>query len=94
MCATYRPKYPRYWVYMLLCEDGSIYTGITTDLARRLAMHKAGKGGAYTRSHGAVRMIYTEMKRGKGRALSREAEIKKWTRAEKLQYAKDHAIVQ
>jgi putative endonuclease len=87
MCARNRPKYSRYWVYLLLCADDSIYTGITTDVVRRLKEHKEGKGGAYTRSHGAVRMIHVEMKRGKGSALRREAEIKKWTRAKKLEYA-------
>ena len=40
-----------YYVYILECEDGTLYTGITTDLERRLEEHKAGKGGAYTRAH-------------------------------------------
>jgi len=79
---------------MLLCADNSIYTGITTDVQRRFSQHKTGKGGAYTRSHGAVRIIHTEQKRGKGSALSREAEIKRWTRIQKLQYAKRHADIQ
>ncbi len=88
MGAKYRPKYSWYWVYMLLCENDSVYTGITTDVARRFAQHKAGKGGAYTRSHGAVRIIHVERRVGRGRALRREAEIKKWTREEKLAYAR------
>jgi putative endonuclease len=88
MGARDRPQYITYWVYLLLCKDKTIYTGITTDVARRLAEHKGGKGGAYTRSHGAVRMIHIEKKKGRGSALRREAEIKKWTRAEKLAYAK------
>src|SRR4051812_38345355 len=73
-----------YFVYLLLCKDGSIYTGITTDVARRLEQHKAGKGGAYTRSHGAKKMLYTEKKRNRSFALKREAEIKRWPRAKKL----------
>ncbi len=87
MCARNRPKYSAYWVYLLLCADDTIYTGITTDVTRRLEQHKKGLGGAYTRSHGAVRMLHTEKKKDRGSALRREAEIKKWTRAEKLAYA-------
>jgi putative endonuclease len=94
MCALNRPKYITYWVYLLLCRNETVYTGVTTDLVRRFAEHKAGKGGAYTRSHGAVRIIHVEKKRGRGGALRREAEIKRWTRAKKLQYAKAHANVQ
>ncbi len=77
-----------YFVYLLECEDKSIYTGITTDLARRFEEHKKGKGGAYTRSHGARKIVYNEKKRTRGSALKREAQIKRMTRQEKIMMIK------
>lgn len=74
-----------YYVYLLLCADGSIYTGITNDVKKRFAEHKAKKGGRYTRSHGAKKILYTEAHGTKGAALKREMEIKKWRREKKLQ---------
>lgn len=71
-------------VYVLRCRDGSLYTGITNDLERRLTAHRAGKGGAYTRSRLPVRVVYTERRRGRGAALSREASIKRLSRIAKL----------
>ena len=73
-----------YFVYLLRCADTSLYTGITNDLNRRLAAHKAGTASRYTRSRGALRFEYIEQKRTKGSALKREAAIKKLTRQEKL----------
>jgi putative endonuclease len=75
---------PPYFVYMLERADKSIYTGITTDLARRLAEHKQGIGSHYTRAHGARKMLYSERFKTRGEALRREAEIKKWRRERKL----------
>ncbi len=76
-----------YYVYILKCGDGSLYTGITNDLARRLATHKAGKGGTYTRAHGAEKILYTETAKDRSSAQIREAEIKKNNRVEKLRLA-------
>ena len=73
-----------YHVYILECGDGSLYTGITTDLTRRLAEHKAGTASRYTSAHGAVNMLHTERFKNRSGASKREAEIKKWTRDEKL----------
>jgi putative endonuclease len=73
-----------YFVYLLLCRDKSIYTGITTDLSRRFEEHKIGKGGHYTRSRGAQRILYSEKKRDRSSALKREAAIKRLSRDEKL----------
>jgi predicted GIY-YIG superfamily endonuclease len=72
-------------VYLLRCRDGSLYTGITNDLARRLAAHRAGKASAYTRSRRPVRLAYREMVRDRNAALRREAAIKRLTRAAKLE---------
>jgi predicted GIY-YIG superfamily endonuclease len=73
-----------YFVYIFRCADESLYTGITNDIDRRLASHKAGTASKYTRSRGAVRFEYIEGKRTKGAALKREAAIKNLTRAQKL----------
>lgn len=63
-------------VYVLRCADGSLYTGSTTDLVRRLAEHRAGKGGRYTRSRLPVRLRYQEPHPSRTSAQRREAQIK------------------
>ncbi len=75
-----------YHVYIIECEDKTLYTGITTDLDRRLLEHKSGKGGHYTRARGAVRVVYSEPQSSRSSALKREAEIKGWTRKKKLAF--------
>ncbi|PIQ68660.1 MAG: endonuclease [Candidatus Taylorbacteria bacterium CG11_big_fil_rev_8_21_14_0_20_46_11] len=77
-----------YTVYMLLCADGSLYTGITTDVERRLAEHKAGTGGHYTRAKKVDRLLYTEVQPNRSLASKREAEIKSWSREEKNRFLK------
>ena len=69
---------------MLRCRDGSLYTGATNDLPRRLAAHAAGRGGRYTRSRLPVALAWSAPARGRGGALRREAAIKRLSRAEKL----------
>jgi predicted GIY-YIG superfamily endonuclease len=73
----------RWLVYLLRCRDGSLYTGITNDLPRRLKAHNAGKASRYTRSRLPVKLAYTEPQRSKSAALKREAAIKRLRRAEK-----------
>lgn len=73
-----------YFVYLLKCADGSLYCGITTDVKRRFKEHKEGEGGNYTRSHGAVKMVYIERSKDRSMALKREAEIKRLSRPQKL----------
>jgi putative endonuclease len=70
-------------VYLVRCHDGTLYTGVTTDLERRLAQHNAGSGAAYTRSRLPVRVIYCEEAADRSSALRREHAIKRLTRAEK-----------
>lgn len=77
-----------YYVYILECEDGSLYTGITTDVERRFEEHKKGTGGNYTRAHGAGKIVYSEEHPNRSSASKREAEIKKWRRGEKLRFLK------
>jgi len=74
----------RWFVYMLRCRDGSLYTGITTDVRRRLAAHGAGVGSRYTRARLPVRLVYLERRVSRSAALRREAAIKRLGRAAKL----------
>lgn len=66
-----------YFVYIVQCTDGSLYTGITTDVERRFLEHQEGKGGHYTRSHKVKKIVYTEKVKTRSSALKREAEIKR-----------------
>lgn len=74
-----------YYVYILLCADSSLYTGITTNLDKRLKDHLSGKGARYTRSHKPRKIIYTEKFDTRNLALAREYEIKQWSRIQKIQ---------
>lgn len=71
-------------LYILRCRDGSLYTGITTDVEKRLAAHNAGKGAKYTRSRKPVDIVYQEQCDGHSQALRRELEVKALTKEEKL----------
>jgi len=75
---------PAWIVYILRCGDGSLYTGITNDMARRLAAHAAGRASRYTRSRLPVRLVHAEPEPTKSRALRREAAIKRLSRPAKL----------
>ena len=77
-----------YTVYILKCHDGSLYTGITTDLQRRLQEHSKGKASKYTRSHLPVKCVYSESQPTESSAKKREIEIKKWDRLKKLNLIK------
>ena len=76
-----------HYAYLLSCADGTIYSGYTTDLGRRVAAHNRGQGAKYTRSRRPVRLIYSERFETKGEALRREAAWKKMTHAQKLALA-------
>jgi predicted GIY-YIG superfamily endonuclease len=78
-----RPSRSRWLVYILRCSDGSLYTGITNDLLKRLNAHAAGRASKYTRSRLPVKLAYTEPQKSKSAALKREAAIKRLCRAEK-----------
>jgi putative endonuclease len=71
-------------VYLLRCRDGSLYTGITNDLPRRLDSHARGKASAYTRSRRPVSLAYQEPVPDRGSALKREAAIRRLSRAAKI----------
>lgn len=73
-----------WWVYILRCGDGTLYTGTATDVDRRAAVHNSGKGAKYTRSRRPVTVVYREECGDKSAALRREWRIKRLTRGEKL----------
>ncbi len=83
MPAPRRPSNSRWLVYILRCSDGSLYTGITNDLTKRLKAHNAGRASRYTRSRLPVALAYSEPQRSKSTALKRELAIKRLRRAEK-----------
>lgn len=73
-----------WFVYILRCCDGSLYTGCTDDVQRRLAVHRSGKGAKYTRSRLPVELVYQKAVPDRPAALRQEAAIKKLERKEKL----------
>lgn len=75
-------------LYILRCGDGTLYTGITTDVARRFDEHSSGKGAKYTRGRGPLVLVYQEECGDKSAASRREWEIKALSREEKLQLIK------
>lgn len=70
-------------LYILRCGDGTLYTGITTDVEKRFASHSAGKGAKYTKGRGPLQLVYCEQCGDHSTALKREIEIKKLSRNEK-----------
>lgn len=73
-----------YYVYLLKCNDNSLYCGYTNDLAKRIKTHNDGLGAKYTKPRLPVVLVYHEVFETKSDALKREAEIKKLTRPQKL----------
>jgi putative endonuclease len=78
-----------HYVYVLECSDGSLYTGYTTDVARRVDEHNAGDGAKYTAGRRPVTLRYVEYHPSRSAAMSREHEIKSLTRAEKQELLPD-----
>lgn len=77
------------YTYILRCGDGSLYTGWTNDLERRLAAHNCGAGAKYTRSREPVELVYFETHETRSEAMRREAEIKRLRRTQKLALIKN-----
>lgn len=72
-----------HFVYIVRCNDGSLYTGYAKDPAARLERHNSGKGAKYTAGRRPVTLVFTQKFRSLSRALKREHELKQWTRAKK-----------
>jgi putative endonuclease len=79
------------YTYILKCADGTLYTGWTNDLVKRLASHNAGTGGKYTRTRRPVELAYFEEHDSKEEAMSREWHIKRLSREEKLLLCVEYA---
>ena len=79
-----KPEAAPAWVYVLRCADGSLYTGWTVDIERRVAAHAAGRGGRYTRSRLPVELLSAMPMRDSSSARREEARIKQLPRAAKL----------
>ncbi len=72
-----------YYIYILQCKDNSLYTGITTNLEKRLAQHRNGTGAKYTRGRAPLRLVYVATAENRSAASKEEARIKKLSRSEK-----------
>lgn len=74
-----------WFLYILRCRDGSLYTGITTDVQARLEAHRAGKGAKYTRGRAPLELVYLENCGDHSAALKRELAVKSLSRTEKME---------
>ncbi|MFD1471172.1 GIY-YIG nuclease family protein [Companilactobacillus mishanensis] len=81
-----------YFVYILLCSDGTFYTGTSNNVEKRVATHNTGKGAKYTKVRLPVKLLYTEKLENKSAALKREIAIKKLSRSHKEELLKDNGI--
>jgi predicted GIY-YIG superfamily endonuclease len=72
-----------FYVYMLVCRDGSFYVGHTDDLEQRMAAHHSGEYGGYTKSRRPVRLVWSDYFSSRDEAFQRERQIKGWSRAKK-----------
>ncbi|HIQ05435.1 MAG TPA: GIY-YIG nuclease family protein [Anaerolineae bacterium] len=72
-----------FYVYIVECADGTFYTGWTTDLARRVVQHNAGRGARYTRQRRPVQLVYWEEQPNRSAAMHREHALKQWSRPRK-----------
>ncbi len=81
-----------FWVYMLECADGSLYTGWTPDLENRLRQHNAGRGSKYVRSRLPAQLRYTESYDTRNEAMRREYALKKLSRSEKIMLIENAGI--
>lgn len=82
----------KYFIYVLVCGDGSFYGGFTDDVEHRLKQHQAGQGAKYTRSHAPVRLLYSECFDDKRSALKAEYAFKHQTRQAKERYLIAHGV--
>ena len=79
-------------LYILRCNDGTLYTGITTDVDKRFAAHNSGKGAKYTRGRGPLTLLYREECGDHSAALKRELEMKALSRQEKEEFLKNNTM--
>ena len=83
-------KTKKAYMYVVECADGTLYTGYTTNVEKRIKTHNSGKGAKYTRSRLPVKLIYQESFYSKEAAMSAESYFKQKTRQQKLEYIEEH----
>ena len=81
-----------WFVYILLCENGSFYTGIALDPQKRLLVHQSGKGARYTKIHKPVALVYIELLTSQIEAMKRERELKTWPRKRKEKLVNNYTL--
>ncbi len=81
-----------WYVYILKCKDGTLYTGSTTDISRRLKEHNRGKGGRYTSIRQPIELLRKETYPDRSTAQKREAQIKRWSKSKKLALIEQDAL--
>lgn len=74
-----------WYLYILRCRDDTLYTGITTDVEKRLEVHQTGRGAKYTRGRGPLTLVYRESCGSHSEALKRELAVKRLTRMQKME---------
>jgi putative endonuclease len=80
-----------YYVYIVRCKDGTLYTGYTNDLEKRIKLHNSSKGAKYVRGRGPVRLVYCKKYRYRKRAMQEEVRIKKLRQYQKKKLVKDYS---
>ena len=83
----------RYFVYVLLCYDNTLYTGWTTNILKRLSKHNSGRGAKYTRSRTPVCIVYSEEMKSKSAAMKKEYRVKQLSRKEKARLCHIEEII-
>ena len=83
-------KLTKWTVYILLCKDGSFYTGITNDMNRRLLQHENGDGARYTRGRGPFKVIYKALYNNQSDALKEEIRIKQLSKSSKIKLTNNY----
>jgi putative endonuclease len=83
-----------WYVYIVRCSDGSLYTGITKDVESRISLHNAGRGAKYTRARWPVELVYSEAAADRGAAMRRECEIKRLRPIAKTKLIHAHTILE
>ncbi len=81
-----------WWVYVVVCADDTFYVGMTTDVARRVRQHNAGRGARYTRTHGPVSLAASVPCSDRVEAMRLEARLKRLSRPAKARFAAEHAV--
>jgi predicted GIY-YIG superfamily endonuclease len=77
-----------YYVYIIVCMDGSFYTGYTKNIDARIRLHESGKGARYTKMHKPLKVAYFELFNSRAQAMKREKEVKTMTHQQKLKLIK------